>query len=310
MHRLLIDTDPGVDDSMMIQWALKRADVTVEAMTAVFGNNPVDITSRNAHKNLEVAGRAGVPVARGANKPLTRPYTGRGSVVHGKDGLGESNLPPPSSKPIAIHAANLLVERIMAAPGEMTLLAVGPLTNVALAVSLEPTIAQNVKQFVIMGGATVRGNASPVAEANIRNDPEAARIVFNAGWTKFVMAGLDVTLLTRMDDAYLAKIQAAGTPVTNFISAIARFYKNSYKQRSGWDTMPVHDSSALAYILDPSLFKAEHIYVDVETHGERTSGQTVADFRGQFEQAPNCHVLMDVDAQRMLDMYLADITAK
>ncbi len=308
MKRILIDTDPGVDDSMMIQLAFKSPEVQVEAITAVFGNNGSEITARNALKNLEVAGRTDVPVARGANKPLTRPYSGRGALVHGKDGLGESNLPPPKGEPVATPAAMLIVEKVMQSPGDITLLAVGPLTNLALAVSLEPAIARMVKEVAIMGGAaTVRGNASPIAEANIRNDPEAARIVFHAGWP-LTMVGLDVTIKTLMTQQYLDKIRQAGTPVTDFISAITPFYLNGYRQRLGLDAMHVHDSSALAYILDPTLFNTQKVYVDVETQSERAFGQTMADFRGQWGQEPNVNVCLDVDSPRFLEMYLERIT--
>src|SRR5512141_1917472 len=306
MHRLLIDTDPGVDDSMMLQWAFKRPDVEVVAITAVFGNGGSDTTARNALKNLEVAGRAGVPVARGANQPMLRVRSARGATVHGSDGLGESNLPFPSGKPVAMPAAQMIVEQVNRYPGELELLAVGPLTNVAVAVLLDPSIAQKVKQVVIMGGAaTVRGNASPVAEANIRNDPEAARIVFNAGWP-FTMIGLDVTTQTVMTAEYLERIYAAQTPATEFLKAIIPFYYHGYFKRTGVTGMPVHDSSALAYILEPSLFKCEKVYVEVETRSERTFGQTAPDFRGQWEQAPNVNLALGVDSARFLSMYAAE----
>ncbi|MBI5879068.1 MAG: nucleoside hydrolase [Chloroflexi bacterium] len=307
MHRLLIDTDPGVDDSMMLQWAFKRPDVDVVAITAVFGNGGSAITGRNALKNLEIAGRSGVPVACGADKPLMRVRSNRGSTVHGDDGLGNSNLPFPSGKPASLPAAQMIVETINRYPGEIELLAVGPLTNVATAVLLDASIAQKVKQVVIMGGAaTVRGNASPVAEANIRNDPEAARIVFNAGWP-FTMIGLDVTMQSMMSSEYLERIYAAQTPTTDFIKAIVPFYYAGYFKRMGISQMPVHDSSALAYILDPSLFTCEKVYVHVETQSERTFGQTSPDFRGQWEQAPNVNLALGVDSRRFLETYAAEI---
>lgn len=344
MHRIVIDTDPGVEDSVMIQLALWSPDVEIEAITTVFGNNTVNITARNALINLrKVAERTDIPVARGAARPLMRPYDDigqRAKNAHGEDGLGNATqedpelrkyiqddpvwsqhatrifdcflelrrlvqqdqglIDPPQGFP---QAAELIVDRVMKKPGEITLLAVGPLTNLALAVSLEPAIAHLVKQVVIMGGAaTVPGNASPVAEANIRNDPESARIVFHAGWP-LTMVGLDVTTKTVMPKSALAQICQASTLVTNFLIAITPFYVRWHSQpQRNINGMHLHDTSALAYILDPTLFTTEKIYVDVETHGNRTSGQTVADFRKRFGEAPNVNVCLGVDSPRLLAM--------
>ena len=307
--RLIIDTDPGVDDSMMLQLACKSSEIEIEAITTVFGNNHVDITSQNVLHNLQVAGRTDIPLARGASKPLLRLHSGDYPVwIHGEDGLGNVHLPRLSGGISPTPAARLIVERVRQFPGEITLLAVGPLTNLALAVSLDPAIAGLVKDVVIMGGAaTVRGNISPTAEANIYNDPEAAHIVLHAGWP-LTMVGLDVTMQTRITAAYLEEIRQAGTGVTDFLSAIMPCYFNYYRQRLGIDTMPVHDSSALAYVLDDSLFVSQKSSVDVEVHGEITRGQTVADFRQQWGKTPNASVCLEVDSSRLLAMYLAKIS--
>jgi inosine-uridine nucleoside N-ribohydrolase len=308
MKRLIIDTDPGVDDSMAILFALMSPEVQLEALTTVLGNGGVERTTANALKILEVAGRTDIPVVPGAPKPLLRAYHGQGYRVHGRDGLGETNLPPPKTKPQAARAAEYLVSRIMAEPGEITLVAVGPLTNLALAVSLEPRLAQNVREVVIMGGAVAGpGNASPVAEANIHNDPEAAKIVFHAGWP-LTMVGLDVTRKTIMNPAYLAHLKQAGTPLTDFISAITPFYMRFHQEHNQMEGFYVHDSSALAYVIDSSLFDCRQLYVDVETGAGRTAGQTVADWRGQWQQPANLNVCLDVDSARFLDLYLERIT--
>src|SRR5262245_38009154 len=175
MKRIIIDTDPGVDDSMAILLAFNSPEVQVEALTTVFGNTGTAITTQNALRLVELAGRPDVPVAAGAQKPLLRPFTGDGWVVHGRNGLGGVAFPEPQGQPDRRHAAQLIVETVMANPGQITLVPIGPLTNIALAVSLEPRIAQQVEQVVLMGGAaTMPGNVSAVAEANICNDPEAA----------------------------------------------------------------------------------------------------------------------------------------
>jgi purine nucleosidase len=223
-RRLLIDTDPGVDDSMMIQLALVSPEIRVDALTTVFGNSDVATTTRNALTNLEVAGREDIPVARGAGTPLTRPAPVRYPVhVHGADGLGNANRPAPRGAAIATPAAAFIVERVMTAtPGELTVLAVGPLTNLALALRLEPAIAARVREIVMMGGTTGRGNVSPTAESNVHHDPEAARIVFHGGWP-VTMVGLDVTMPTLMTAAHLAEIREARTPAADLIGAITPF---------------------------------------------------------------------------------------
>ena len=180
MHRTIIDTDPGVDDSMAILLAFRSPELHVEGLTTVFGNTGTDITTANALRLVELAGKPETPVARGAEKPLLRPYIGEGWRVHGRNGLGGVDMPPAQGKPDPRRAAQFIVDMVMANPGEITLVPLAPLSNIALAVMLEPDIVKNVKQVVLMGGAaTVPGNASPAAEANIRNDPEAASIVFH-----------------------------------------------------------------------------------------------------------------------------------
>ncbi|MGQ0550624.1 MAG: nucleoside hydrolase [Armatimonadota bacterium] len=307
-RRVIIDTDPGVDDSMAVQFGLRSPEVRIEALTSVFGNNPVEITTRNALKNLEVAGRPDIPVAPGAGKPLLRPYSGRGSIVHGDDGLGNSNLTPPRLQPSHRRAAEMIVERVMAEPGEITILALGPLTNVALAVSLEPRIAQHVREVVFMGGAaTVRGNAAPAAEANIHNDPEAAKIVFHAGWP-LTMIGLDVTTQVQMNLSHLQRLRSAGTAVGDFLAAIMPHYLNQYRERYGLDgQMFVHDPSAMIYLIDPTLFRARNLYVDVETRGEATAGETVPDLRNRWDKAPNVTVCLEVDGERLVALYFERI---
>jgi inosine-uridine nucleoside N-ribohydrolase len=302
VKRIIIDCDPGVDDSMAILLAFHSPEVQVEALTTVFGNTEVDVTTRNALRLVELVGRPDLPVAAGAARPLLRPFTGDGWVVHGRNGLGEVAYPEPQGQPDRRRAAQLIVDMVMANPGEITLVPLGPLTNIALAASLEPRIAQQVRQVVLMGGAaTVGGNVSAVAESNIHNDPEAANIVFQAGWP-VVMVGLDVTTKTIMSGAYMEDLRSANNRYTDFIYAISRHYANFYTER-GVDGFHVHDSSALAYVIDPTLFTTQPAFVDVEYHSPYHHGQTVADWRGRRGQAPNTQVCIDVDSQRLLDLY-------
>ena len=219
--RVIFDTDPGVDDAIALLFLLRSPELQLEAVTTVFGNVDVEQTTRNALIILDVAGRPDVPVARGADRPLLRERGLRGATVHGDNGLGGIELPSPSTAPIARRAAELIVEHIMAAPGEISLVAVGTLTNVALAVRLEPLIAENVRELIIMGGATtVDGNATRVAEANIAHDPEAAWIVFHAGFP-VTMVGLDVTQQVLVTPEYLEELKRSGACEVEFIHAVA-----------------------------------------------------------------------------------------
>jgi uridine nucleosidase len=302
VKRIIIDTDPGVDDSMAILLAFNSPELTIEGLTTVFGNTGSEITTQNALRLVELAGHSEVPVARGVDKPLLRPYKGQGWRVHGHNGLGQVDFPPPQGRPDPRRAAQFIIDMVMANPGEITLVPLAPMTNVALAVLLEPAIVERVKEVVLMGGAAgVPGNASPVAEANIHNDPEAASIVFHAGWP-ITMVGLDVTHKTIMNRAYLDHLKSANNRHTDFIYAITQHYMQLYASR-GIDGMPVHDPSAIAYVIDPSLFTTNHVYVDVECHSPHHQGHTVPDWRGQREQAPNVHVCVDVDSARLLELY-------
>ncbi len=301
-HRIIYDTDPGVDDSMAFFLAHTSPEIELLALTTIFGNGGIETTTANALRLVETVDRPDIPVLRGAAKPLLHAYDGRGAMVHGSDGLGDSHMPPASLQPANGQAAQFIAEQIMAAPGEITLVAVGPLTNLALAVSLEPGIADAVREVIIMGGAaTVAGNASPVAEANIHNDAAAARIVFEAGWP-LTMVGLDATQATIMSSAYLDDLYAIGNPATDFIARIVPFY-HRFHTRQGVDGIYVHDSSAIMYAIDPTLYETRSAYVRVCLGHEGTRGQTIPDWRSQWRAEPACNVCLGVDAERLKAMY-------
>ena len=180
-RKILIDTDPGIDDAMAIFYALESPELEVVGLTTVFGNAHTDVTTRNALSLLEIAERTDIPVAAGAVKPLAMEYRGPVAFVHGPDGQGGVDLPPPTTAPVDADAAHFIIDTVMSSPGEITLVPLGPLTNIALAMLIEPRLTENVAEIVLMGGAAfVGGNASPAGEANILNDPEAADIVFGA----------------------------------------------------------------------------------------------------------------------------------
>lgn len=275
-QKIIIDTDPGIDDAMAIFFALRSPELDVIGLTTIFGNVHTDLATTNALRLLEIAGRADIPVAKGVDDPLAFPFHGPVPFVHGDDGQGNVHLPPPNGKAIDQNAAGFIIEQVMRAPGEITLVPIGPLTNIALALRLEPRIAQNVRQVVIMGGnATVPGNASPAAEANILNDPEAADEVFGADW-RVTMVGLDVTQQVRMSRAHLADYGAIDNDMARHIARIVPFYASFYQRANGWDGIYVHDSSVIAYLIDPTLFTTIQCPVRVDCSSGISRGKTLA----------------------------------
>ncbi|MFO7320226.1 MAG: nucleoside hydrolase [Chloroflexota bacterium] len=305
-RKVIIDTDPGVDDAMAIFFALCSPELDVIGLTTVFGNVHTDLATTNALRLLEIAGRSDIPVAQGADAPLVRPYGGPVPYVHGEDGQGNVPLPPPSSKAIETQAAVFIVEQIMRAPGEITLVPLGPLTNIALALRLEPRIAHNVREVVLMGGnALCPGNATPAAEANIHNDPEAADLVFGAPW-QVTMVGLDVTHRVNMTRAHLERYAQVDKPMAQHIARITPFYRDFFEKTYHCDGIYVHDSSAVAYVIDPSLFKVERWPVRVDTSSGVSRGKTWPGLGDPlpppWQGRPLVNVCVEVDGERLIEM--------
>ncbi len=264
-RKLIIDTDPGVDDALAIFMALASPKLDVIGLTTVFGNAATDVTTRNALVLLDVAGRAEVPVARGADDPVAGSYLGPVPQVHGHNGLGDATLPDPTSTPIDVDAADFIRQQVMADPGNITLLPLGPLTNIAVAIDRHPEIVDAVDEVVLMGGnALVPGNATPEAGANIHNDPEGADVVFGAGWP-VTMVGLDVTHTINLERSAIDRITAAGSPTTDLLGAALPCYRDFFASVSDVDGIYLHDPSAVAYLLDPDAFVTEQWPIRVET---------------------------------------------
>ncbi len=310
-RKVLFDCDPGVDDSVAILFGLRSPELEFVGFTTVFGNAEVEHTAQNALRLVELAGKPDIPVAQGAGMPYSpakKPFYGWD--VHGKDGLGNTFPPAPRGKLQPVPAAQMIVQTIMNNPGEITLAAVGPLTNLALALKLEPRIVQAVKEVVIMGGAAfVSGNVSAVAEANISNDPLAANMVFSAGWP-LTMVGLDVTKKTRMTKPWLEAIFQTGTPVTSFLAGILpcyqKFHDEIYHMQGDVHT---HDPSAVGFMVNPGLFVTRRVLVYVETEG-RCAGFTVPDVHHQWPESVEIDVCVDVDSAALLDLMRERLTHK
>ncbi|MCU1492638.1 MAG: rihB [Acidimicrobiaceae bacterium] len=278
-HRIILDCDPGHDDALAILLAAGHPAIELACITTVAGNQTLAKTTHNACVVASVAGLDDVRVAPGAERPLLRELRTAPSF-HGESGLDGPATIEPTVRPSDIHAVDLIIETLMDAPGETTLVATGPLTNVALALCKEPRIAQAAKEIVIMGGAYTRGNTTPAAEFNILVDPEAASIVFGASW-RLTMMGLDVTHQALCSEGDQRGIAAIGSDVSEFACGLLDFFRTAYRDVAGMSDPPIHDACAVAYVADPTLFEVREAAVEVETHGKFTSGMTVVDFSGK-----------------------------
>ena len=303
-QKIIIDTDPGIDDVIAISVALRSPELNVLALTSVFGNTYGEVTAQNALRLVELEGHDSIPVSRGSDVPLVMPLEDLGTMVHGEDGMGNTNPPPAKGKITNKSAAEFIIETVHAYPGEVTLVPIGPLTNIALALKIDPTIVSLTKKVVLMGGVfSGPGNISPIAEANIYHDPRAADIVMRAGW-HLVMVGLGVTQQVVMTSKYLGEIYKANNPVTNLMRRILPFYQKFHG--AGGDIY-THDPSAIAYLLNPDLFQTESVPVFVGTEGY-CKGQTIADWHNQWENRPEIEVCMKVDAAGELDLIKERLT--
>ena len=306
--KIIVDTDPGVDDTIAICTALRSPEVDVIGLTSVFGNAAGEVTAQNALRLVELEGHGDIPVARGSDVPLVFPLEKLGTWVHGEDGMGNTHPPAPKGKLVGKTAAEFIIETVRANPGEVTLVPVGPLTNLALALRIDPGIAQLVKEVVIMGGAVANpGNMTPVAEANIYHDPHAADIVMSAGWP-VVLVGLDVTHKTVITKAIWQEIFKADNPSVRLIERILPCYQKFFDNSYGLDgAIYTHDPSAIAYVINPDFFETKSVPVFVETEG-RCVGQTVADWDRQWEERPETKVCLDVDSQGVLALIKERLT--
>src|SRR5215470_6325442 len=297
--RIILDCDPGIDDALAIAFAHGHPGIELVGITTVAGNVGLAKTTSNALAVLEFIGAAGTPVTAGCAGPLLRPALSA-RQVHGDSGLGGAVLPTASSSPAAGHAIEYIIDTVRAAPGEITLVATGPLTNIALAVRREPRLADWVREFVIMGGSSGRGNVTPAAEYNIWADPEAAAAVFRAGWV-VTMLGLDVTLRTRASEAVLGRMRELGPLGTGLLLPALEQYRSA-REPGG---PPVHDVCAVAWVAEPDLFGLVPARVQVEVTGQFTAGMTVADFGFPGEVGSgNAQVAMRIDADRFWDVTL------
>ncbi len=307
-RRILIDTDPGIDDAAAILLALASPEISLEGLTVVHGNCSVDQGVTNALAILTLAHAEHIPVARGCDVPLVQPSL-LAPETHGNTGLGYAQLPPPSRGPIQQHAVDFLIERILAAPGEMTIVAIGPLTNLALAIRKEPRIVDAVKEVFIMGGAIRHeGNTTPLAEFNTYVDPHAAHIVYHSGMP-ITLVPLDVTYQCILLASDVVRLQRIDSPIPDFLADATRFYMEFHDEYQRIEGCIINDPLALALTFMPELCDYESLYVDLDISGGVAMGKTFADFYRMTDHPPNMKVALKVQARAFIELFLQRMEA-
>ena len=300
--RIIIDTDPGVDDALAVLLALASPEIQLEALTTTQGNVSVEKATRNALSVLELAHASHIPVAQGSMFPLVQPLRASDSV-HGASGIGNSKLPEPRSKPVPQHAVDYLIERVLAEPNQISIFPIGPLTNIAMAIRKAPGFAKAVKEFVIMGGAIHEGgNATPLAEFNIFVDPHAAHIVFHSG-IPITLIPLDATHKCLLEQEHVDRLLKIKSPVSRFISEAVEVYLKSSLER-GYAGSALHDPLTLATIIAPELLTLKEYYIDVDISGGVSMGKTFADFYHMTQKPANMKVALDVHAEDFIELFL------
>lgn len=305
--KVIIDTDPGVDDALAVVFAFHSPELEVLGLTTIFGNVETDLATLNALRLVEMSGKD-IPVAEGAVKPVYMKKLSPPDFVHGKDGFGNIDLPPPKGRPVRESAAEFIVDTVMAHPGEVTLVVLGPMTNIALALALEPELPKYVASVVPMGGVLqVMGNVSPVASANILGDPHAADIVLGTAWDVVLVPG-DTTRQVRITDDLLERVRDRGGSSGQFLYDVSLFYRDYYRSIGVTDGFYAHDPTAMAFVIDPTLFRTEKRAVRVVTDGmaigeviaatERHSSQP-----GPWHEIPKASITVEVDGGGVLKLF-------
>jgi purine nucleosidase len=305
--RIIIDTDPGVDDALAFLLALASPEIKLEALTTTQGNVTVEKATRNALSVLELAHASHIPVVRGSMLPLVQPLRTSDSV-HGASGIGNSKLPEPHTKALPGHAVDYLIARVLAEPNELSIFPIGPLTNIAMAIRTEPGFAKALKQLVIMGGAIQEGgNVTPLAEFNMFVDPHAAHIVFHSG-IPITLIPLDATHKCLLMQEHLDRLLKIKSPISRFIKEAAGVYLKSSLDL-GHSGSALHDPLTLAAIIAPELLTVQEFYVDVDISGGVSMGKTFADFYNMMKKPANMKVALDVRGEDFIELFLQRMEA-
>jgi purine nucleosidase len=322
-QRVIIDTDPGTDDALALLLAFHSPELKVEGITVVAGNVTAEVGLDNALRIASLAGQCDVPIARGAAGPLAQKLNTE-EFWNGANGVGGAELPASRCPAAPTFGPDLIIQLLHQFPHEITLIPIGPETNIALAVAKDPTIVPLVKRVVLMGGSITGGNVNAASEFNIHADPEAASMVFNAGWP-IVMVGLDVTEHTLITESDVARMERRPGPETKFAAAVTRFQIGTY-QGTGFGGGAIHDALAVGEVIDESFLKTKPMRVDIETQGKFTRGATVANRENAVDRVvprgdrletvgvdavqPNVQVAIGVDSSRFIQLFVDRLSGK
>ncbi|HEX6035802.1 MAG TPA: nucleoside hydrolase [Anaerolineales bacterium] len=300
--RIIIDTDPGVDDALAFLLALASPEIRLEALTTTQGNVTLEKATHNALSVLELCHASHIPVARGSLLPLVQPLRASADV-HGESGIGNAKLHEPKAKVVTKHAVDYLIERVLAEPNEISLFPIGPLTNIAMAIRKEPRFANAVKEVVIMGGAILEhGNMTPQAEFNIYVDPHAAHIVFHSG-IPITLIPLDVTHKCLLKQEHVDRLMRIDSPISRFIRDAMEVYLEA-SFRLGYEGSSLHDPLTLATIIAPHLLTYKEYYVDVDISGGVSMGKTFADAMNVLKKPANMKVAVGVRGEEFVELFL------
>lgn len=299
-RKILIDCDPGLDDALALLLALSYEDFDVLGVSTIAGNSTLENTTQNALNLLEAFGRRDIPVAQGNRNPILGNFKS-GAHVHGFEGLGTVQLPKAQNSIHPLRAHEFIRKILLESPEKVTLIATGPLTNLGLAISLYPEICEHIEMISLMGGSVDMGNVGAVMEANLRNDPEAAHIIFNSG-LKIAMFGLNVTYATQTFPAEFDRLEAIGTPLSKMAASFYRDHFKSYAQSSYFKGDPSHDSCAVAYLIQPELFTLEKLNVVIDLSGRYSRGQTIVDRHQVTQRVPNVYVALASNREGFVDL--------
>lgn len=301
--KVILDTDPGIDDALAFILLKAMPEVSLQAITVTHGNTDVEKCTINALKLVELLGMTDIPVAMGATEPIVKNLS-IAEETHGDTGLGHAVLPAPSLRPVATNAANLIIEIVNANPGEITILCIGPVTNLALALLKEPSLRKKIKNVVSMAGTFHHpGNATPSSEYNVFCDPEAFDILLRSG-IDLTIVPLDVTYQCLFTKDHVKRLAGGRPDIVSFIERSTAFYMEFHAEYQGIEGCAINDPLAAAILVKPDLVKMRDYYVDIELHGEFTSAKVSADHFSATGNKPNAKVAMEVDVDGFMDFFI------
>lgn len=301
--KVILDTDPGIDDALAFILLKAMPEIELQAITVTHGNTSVEKCTTNALKLVELLGMQDIPVAIGADQPLVKALS-VAEETHGDTGLGHAILPPPVVTTVQENAANLIIKIVNANPGEITILCIGPVTNLALALLKEPSLRKKIKNVVSMAGAIhYPGNATPSSEYNVFCDPESFDILLRSG-IDLTLVPLDVTYQCIFTKDHLARLKGARADIENFIDRSTAFYMEFHAEYQGIQGCAINDPLAAAILVKPELVSFRDYYVDIELHGEFTTAKLSADHFGASGKSPNAKVAMEVDVEGFMDFFI------